>query len=78
MTPPLSAPATWDTTPPQPPRNADLYVVVYVGERGHQLTTLFRLGNAAQRFAAEVEARGGTVAVYTTPLPSSCWKPVRR
>ncbi len=50
--------------PPGPPRDSRLYAVRYRDTRGQTVTTLYWVRGAAERFAARVEARGGSAAIY--------------
>jgi len=50
--------------PPGPPRAGALYAVRFTDVRGQSVTRLFWRVGAADRFAAAVEARGGSATIY--------------
>ena len=54
------------TTPadPGPPRRGRLFATRFVDRHGRVGSRLFRRRSSAERFAAQVEARGGTAAVF--------------
>ena len=54
--------------PPGPPRAGALYAIRYVDQRGQTVTVLRHRVGAADRFAAAVEARGGSATVYRTVI----------
>lgn len=63
----MRSPSLYDHNPPPPPAGG-LFAVRYIDVRGQTVTTLFRRRGAAEKFAARVEARGGSAAIYSTTI----------
>ena len=55
---------------PGPPRRGRLFATRYVDHHGRTGSVLFRRRSSAERYAAHVDARGGTAAVYQSQLGS--------
>ena len=54
------------------PRGGLLYCVRFIDTRGQAVTELFRVRDAASRYAARVRARGGEPRTFVTRL--GAWK----
>lgn len=63
----MRSPSRHEQTP-GPPRTGALFAVRYIDVRGQSVSALYRRLGAAERFAARVEARGGTAVIYCTTI----------